>query len=76
MSRRTGRSRKRTSKRRKASLPPGLEKVNLHAAGIDVASGIHDLAVPPGSSPDGEDVKEFGAFTRDLQEIAKWLKRR
>ena len=74
MSRRTGRSHKRKSKRRTKSLPPGLEKVNLHAAGIDVAGGLHAVAVPPGASSDGEDVKEFEAFTRDLHEIAKWLK--
>jgi transposase len=74
MSRRTGRSHKRKSKRRKNSLPPGLEKVNLNAAGIDVASGMHAVAVPAGSSPDGEDVKEFEAFTRDLYAIASWMK--
>lgn len=48
--------------------------MNLHAAGIDVASGLHAVAVPLGSSPDGEDVKEFGAFTCDLYVIAGWLK--
>jgi transposase len=74
MSRRTGRSHKRKPKRRINSLPPGLEKVNLNAAGIDVASGMHAVAVPPGSSPDGEDVKEFEAFTRDLYAIASWMK--
>ena len=74
MSRRTGRSHKRKSKRRINSLPPGLEKVNLSAAGIDVASGMHAVAVPPGSSPDGEDVKEFEAFTSDLYLIASWMK--
>jgi transposase len=74
MSRRTGRSHKRKRKRRTNSLAPGLEKVNLNAAGIDVASGMHAVAVPPGSSPDGDDVKEFEAFTADLHTIATWLK--
>ena len=74
MSRSTGRSHKRKQKRRNRSLPRGFEKVNLSAAGIDVASGIHAVAVPPGSSPDGQDVKEFDAFTRDLYAIASWLK--
>jgi len=55
------------------SLPAGLEKVNLNACGIDVAAGMHAVAVPPGSSPDGEDVKEFEAYTRDLHAIADWL---
>jgi transposase len=74
MSRSTGRSQKRKTKRRKPILPPALERVNLHAAGIDVASGLHAVAVPPGASPDGEDVKEFEAFTSDLYAIAMWLK--
>ena len=74
MSRSTGRSQKRKTKRRKPILPPALEKVNLHAAGIDVASGLHAVAVPPGCSPDGEDVKEFEGFTSDLYAIALWLK--
>ena len=74
MSRRTGRSHKKKRKRRIKSLPPGLEKVNLNAAGIDVASGMHAVAVPVGSSPDGEDVREFEAFTSDLYKIALWLK--
>lgn len=74
MSRCTGQSHKKKTKRRKNSLPPGLEKVNLNAAGIDVASGIHAVAVPAGSSRDGEDVKEFEAFTRDLYAIASWMK--
>ena len=73
MSRRTGRSRKRRTKRRTRSLPPGLEKVNLNAAGIDVASGIHAVAVPSGASPDGEDVHVFEAYTRDLHALAGWL---
>jgi transposase len=34
---------------------------------------MHAVAVPPGSSPDGEDVKEFEAYTRDLHAIADWL---
>lgn len=66
-------SRRRPRERRNPSLPEALERVNLHAAGIDVSASMHHVAVPVGSSPDGEDVKEFGAFTRDLYSIASWL---
>ncbi|MEO6230956.1 MAG: IS110 family transposase [Ferruginibacter sp.] len=47
--------------------------VNSDAAGIDVASKMHVVAVPPGR--DSINVKEFGAFTEDLQSIAEWLKK-
>lgn len=50
-----------------------LERINLHACGIDVGASGHHVAVPPGSSPDGKDVREFGAFTEDLVAIVKWL---
>lgn len=73
MSRRASRSRKHGTKRQVPSLPPGLERVNLHAAGIDVGGGMHAVAVPTGSSRDGGDVKEFEAFTEDLHAIADWL---
>lgn len=53
----------------------GLEftVVNPHAAGIDIAAKMHAVAVPPGR--DSEQVRMFGAFTSDLQEIASWLKK-
>jgi len=47
--------------------------VNLHAAGIDVGAAHHFVAVPEGCDPDGRDVREFGAFTTDLQALAAWL---
>lgn len=50
-----------------------LERINLHACGIDIGASGHHVAVPPGSSPDGMDVREFGAFTDDLIGIAQWL---
>jgi transposase len=43
-----------------------------NAAGIDVASEIHYVAVP--SDRCDEPVKSFGSFTDDIYEIAKWLK--
>jgi len=50
-----------------------LERINFHACGIDVGATGHHVAVPPGSSPDGKDVRAFGAFTEDLIGMAQWL---
>ena len=44
--------------------------VNPHAAGIDVGSKSHWVAI--GLADD--EVKEFGVFTEDLHELCKWLK--
>jgi transposase len=55
------------------SLPPHLRHINMHAAGIDIGSDRHLVAVPEGS--DTVSVRQFGAFTSDLHEIADWLKR-
>lgn len=66
------RKRKRGADR--AALPPQLEQVNLNAAGIDVGSAEHWVAVPEGRAGDGErDVRRFGAFTADLNALADWL---
>lgn len=43
-----------------------------NAAGIDVASEIHYVAVPPDRC--SEPVKRFGSFTEDIHEVAKFLK--
>ena len=56
-----------------AHVNEGLERVNEHAAGIDVGSDRHYVAVPSGS--DEHPVREFGVFTRDLNAIADWLKK-
>jgi transposase len=64
---------RRARKRRRTTLPASLEQVNLHAAGIDIGSRSHWVCVPQGSSPDGKVIKEFGAFTADLMELARWL---
>jgi len=65
---------RRRKNRRKPRLPRGLERVNLHAAGIDIGSRSHFVAVPPKTSPDGKDVQEFGAFTAELHQLAEWLR--
>jgi transposase len=54
-------------------LPAELQHINLNAAGIDVGSERHMVAVPEGR---GEvSVREFGAFTADLEALAAWLKK-
>ena len=44
-----------------------------HAAGIDIGSTFHVVAVPPGS--DEPRVRRFGAMTSDLKEMVDWLKK-
>lgn len=53
-------------------LPTELQRVNLNAAGIDVGSASHFVAVPEGR--DTVTVREFKSFTADLYELANWLK--
>ena len=49
-----------------------MEIVNPHAAGIDIGSRSHWVAV--GQSE--QDVREFGVFNQDLFTLAEWLKER
>lgn len=56
-----------------AKLPSELTRVNPDAAGIDIGSASHFVAVPPGR--DEETVREFKSFTSDLYAIADWLKK-
>jgi len=51
----------------------GLEAINLNAAGIDIGSGFHYVAVPQGRDTDS--IREFGSFTEDLQALVIWLKK-
>ncbi len=46
-----------------------MEIVNQHAAGIDVGSRSHFVAV--GQEP--SDVREFGVYESDLRELTRWL---
>jgi transposase len=50
----------------------GLPPLNRNAAGIDVGSASHYVAVPAGR--DAAPVQEFGSFTADLHRMAQWLK--
>src|ERR1051326_6638150 len=54
-----------------SELQKQLQHVNFNAAGIDVGSDRHLVAVPEGR--DDVAVREFGAFTVDLHALANWL---
>ena len=59
----TDRARKRLTKH--------LEQINLYAAGIDIGSESHYVAVPEGL--DDEPVRCFSCTTGDLEKLADWL---
>lgn len=56
---------------RKRRPERGFERVNLHAAGIDIGSTSHWVAVDP--SVCDRPVRDFGAYTEDLHDMAEWL---
>ena len=58
-----------------AQSPQAFKAINPDAAGIDIGGSSHFVAVPAGRDPEGQDVREFGAFTADLQQMAQWLKK-
>ena len=47
-----------------------LDVVNPHAAGIDIGSRSHWVAV----GQNAEDVKEFGVYSEDQKDLCEWLK--
>jgi hypothetical protein len=54
----------KSSKKRAVKFPKHLQHLNQHAAGIDVGSRSHFVAVPEGT--DEQPVREFSTFTDDL----------
>jgi len=58
--------------RRIWSEHPGLDVVHRDAAGIDIGSREHYVAVGP--DRDKEPVRVFGCFTTELRRLAAWLK--
>jgi transposase len=46
-----------------------MKVVNSHAAGIDVGSRSHFVAI----GQDDDQVREFGAYSEDLNSLAQWL---
>ena len=65
------RQRRRELGRRINSEDPGLTVVHPDAAGIDVGNASHFVALPPDRDP--VPIREFGAWTAALQELARWL---
>lgn len=57
-----------------SGLPSEFEQININAAGIDIGSEKHYVAVPKGRDPQGQDVRHFETFTTDLYTLADWLK--
>lgn len=57
---------------RQEEVSTGLTPMNPNAAGIDVGAESHFVAVP--ADRDQRPVREFGAFTADLYQLAQWLK--
>ena len=45
-----------------------FEKLNAHAAGIDIGAREHYVAIP--AECDAQPVRTFGCFTPDLHEMA------
>jgi transposase len=56
-----------------ATARPGatISLTHPNAAGIDIGSASHFVAVPPGR--DDQPVREFKSFTGELQRLADWL---
>lgn len=64
---------RRSTGRRKQELPKSLKRVHLDAAGIDVGSSEHYVAVP--EDRDVQAVRKFRSFTADLHRLADWLEK-
>lgn len=62
---------KKEFKKKPMRLPKHLVHLNACAAGIDVGSKSHFVAVPEGADP--EPIREFSTFTDDLECLADWL---
>jgi transposase len=50
-----------------------LQAINPNAAGIDIGSRFHYVAIPNGR--DDYSVRRFGCYTSDLRALADWLKK-
>jgi hypothetical protein len=68
----TGKQRRELG-RQMRSEKPGLDVVHRDAAGIDIGSREHDVAVGP--DRDSDPVRVFGCFTSDLQRLADFLRK-
>lgn len=62
---------KKPNRGKAMKLPKHLRHINAHAAGIDIGSKSHFVAVPEGAAE--QPVQEFSSFTDDLERMADWL---
>jgi transposase len=62
---------KRRKSKKTSKLPKHLSHINKMAAGIDIGSKSHFVAIPEGIS--GDCVRAFQSFTSDLHALADWL---
>ena len=46
-----------------------MDIVNPNAAGIDIGSRSHFVAI----NQDNSDVKEFGVYAQDIKDLVQWL---
>lgn len=60
-----------SSRKKGTKTAPPLALLNRRAAGIDIGSTFHVVAVPP--ELDAEPVRSFRSFTGDLTALADWL---
>jgi transposase len=63
---------KRKKANAKVSIDPNWSVLNANAAGIDLGSRQHWVAVPP--ERDAQSVRPFGTTTPELEKLAAWLK--
>ena len=61
-----------TAKRKVRSARKPLPSIHARAAGIDVGSTFHVVAVPPERAD--QPVRTFRSFTGELHQLADWLK--
>ena len=57
--------------RKRATTEAAISLTHPNAAGIDIGSASHFVAVPP--ERDDAPVREFNSFTADLHRLADWL---
>lgn len=62
---------KKNPSKKKSGLPKHLQHINAMAAGIDIGSKSHFVAVPEGCAD--VCIREFKSFTTDLMALADWL---
>jgi len=59
------------AQRKRPTTQSAISLTHPNAAGIDIGSAAHFVAVPP--DRDNEPVREFASFTADLHRLADWL---